>query len=104
MSIDDQRRVTIRARAGLYSLDRTVVLSWLTPPLTHYCGVGGPKMDLKPKNWSAQASSSVRSDQRGASSLHTSVYLVTVLTLVEHGEDLSIMQVRTYTLALVPAM
>ncbi len=30
MSIDDQRRVTIRARAGLYSLDRTVVLSWLT--------------------------------------------------------------------------
>ena len=30
MSIDDQRRVTIRASAGLYSLDRTTVLSWLT--------------------------------------------------------------------------
>jgi len=43
------RRVTIRASAGLYSLDRTTVLSWLTPPLTHYCGVGGPKMDLKQK-------------------------------------------------------
>jgi len=49
MSIDDRRRVTIRASAGLYSLDRTTVLSWLTPPLTHYCGVGGPKMDLKQK-------------------------------------------------------
>jgi hypothetical protein len=44
-----RRRVTIRASAGLYSLDRTTVLSWLTPPLTHYCGVGGPKMDLKQK-------------------------------------------------------
>jgi hypothetical protein len=41
--------LTIRASAGLYGLDRTTVLSWLIPPLTHYCGVGklgGPKMDL----------------------------------------------------------
>jgi hypothetical protein len=31
MSIDDQEeRVTIRTSAGLYSLDRTTVLSWLT--------------------------------------------------------------------------
>jgi hypothetical protein len=30
MSIDDQRRVTIRASAGLCGLDRTTVLSWLT--------------------------------------------------------------------------
>jgi hypothetical protein len=29
MSIDDQRMVTIRASAGLYSLDRTTVLSTL---------------------------------------------------------------------------
>ena len=37
--------MTFRASAGLYSLDRTTVLSWLITLLTRYCGVGGPKMD-----------------------------------------------------------